>query len=150
MHKAARVWLLVISALNGVAGTVCGLLLIARPDGSLLMASALLPVIKRFPLADVFFRDMFWIGGAMILVLGIPNLLAFSALLRRHPREYQLSLTAAVLLMLWSGFEMPYMFNYAALGYFVVGTISTLASIRMLGVSRGSRGPSGRARDVLG
>jgi hypothetical protein len=136
VHKAARAWLLLISALNGVAGLVCGLLLIARPDGSLLMASALLPVIRRFPLADVFFRDMFWIGVAMILVLGIPNLIAFSAILRRHPRQYQLTLAAAVLLMLWSGFEMPFMFNYAAVGYFIIGATSAAVSIRLLGVSR--------------
>lgn len=128
MQKAARGWLLVISALNGVAGLVCGILLIARPDGSLLKASALLPVIRRFPLSDVFFRDMFWIGVAMLLVLGIPNLIAFVSLLRRHPLQYRVSLAAAVLLMLWCGFEMPFMFNYAAVGYFVVGAISAFAS----------------------
>ena len=135
MHRAARIWLLVFSALNGVAGLVCGFLLIARPDGSLLMASALLPAIKRFPLADVFFRDMFWIGVAMLLALGIPNLIAFGALFRRHGHQYQLSLAAAVLLMLWCGFEMPLMFNYAAVGYFIVGAISAALSVWLLGVS---------------
>ena len=129
MRKAARIWLLVVSALNGAAGLVCGLLLIARPDGSLLMATALLPVIKRFPLADVFFRDMFWIGVAMLLMLGIPNLIALAALLRRHALQYQLSLAAAALLMLWCAIEMPFMFNYAAVGYFLVGAISAALSV---------------------
>jgi len=136
VRRIARIWLLVVSALNGGAGIVCGFLLVARPDGSLLMASALLPVIKRFPLADVFFRDMFWIGVAMLLVLGIPNLIAFVALLRRYDRQYQLSLAAAALLMLWCGFEMPFMFNYAAVGYFSVGAISAAFSVWMLGASR--------------
>lgn len=135
MQRAARVWLLVVSALNGAAGLVCGLLLIARPDGSLLGASALLPVIKRFPLADVFFQDMFWIGVAMLLALGVPNLIAFVSLLRRTSRQYLLSLAAAVLLMLWCGFEMPFMFNYAALGYFFVGAISAACSVWLLSAS---------------
>jgi hypothetical protein len=136
VQRAARVWLLIVSALNGAAGLVCGLLLIARPDGSLLGASALLPVIRRFPLADVLFQDMFWIGVAMLLALGLPNLIALVALLRRMSHQYLLSLAAAVLLMLWCGFEMPYMFNYAALGYFFVGAISAACSVWMLGASR--------------
>jgi hypothetical protein len=136
VQRAARIWLLVVSALNGAAGLVCGLLLIARPDGSLLGASALLPVIRRFPLADVFFQDMLWIGVAMLLALGLPNLIALVALLRRMSHQYLLSLAAAVLLMLWCGFEMPYMFNYAALGYFFVGAISAACSVWMLGASR--------------
>ena len=134
MKRVGRGWLLVVSALNGAAGLVSGALLVARPDGSLLMASELLPVIKRFPLADVFFQDMFWIGVAMLLALGIPNLVAFVALLRRTSRQYLLTLVAAVLLMLWCGFEMPFMFNYAALGYFFVGAISAVLSVRLYGM----------------
>lgn len=139
MQRTARIWLLAVSALNGVAGLVCGLLLVVRPDGSLLMASALLPVIKRFPLADVFFRDMFWIGVAMILVLGLPNMAALWALARRSPRQYQLALVAAVMLMLWCGFEIPFMFNYAAVGYLIVGAVSAafaLSLSRIAGVAR--------------
>ena len=136
MHTVARVWLLVVSALNGVAGLVCGLLFIARPDGSLLAAGALLPVIRRFPLVDVFFRDMFWIGVAMLIVLGAPNLIAFAALVRRHRYQYWLSFAAAVLLMLWCGFEMPFMYNFAAVGYFLVGAASALISVWLLRLSQ--------------
>jgi len=136
MYRAARIWLLIVSGLNGVAGLLCGSLLIARPDGSLLMAAALLPVVKRFPLADVFFRDMLWIGVAMLLVLGIPNAIAFAALLRRDARQYQLSLAAAALLMLWCAVELPFMFNFAAVGYFIVGVVSAAFSVWLLGDSR--------------
>ena len=53
MQKVARAWLITISLLNGLAGLVCGPLLIARPDGRLLMATALLPVVHKLPLANV-------------------------------------------------------------------------------------------------
>jgi hypothetical protein len=124
------VWLIAVSVLNGLAGLVCGVLLIARPDGSLLMASALLPVVAKFPLANVFFRDMFWIGVAMIVALGIPNTVAAIALVRRDARQYRYALAAAILLMCWTSIEFIFMFNAAAVGYFVVGLVSALVAWR--------------------
>ena len=73
MRRLARGVLIVVSVLNGAAGLICGVLFIAGPDGHLLQAGALIPVIQGLPLASVFFRDFFWIGVIMLLVLGIPN-----------------------------------------------------------------------------
>lgn len=128
MVRGARGFLVAVSILNGLAGLVCGVLFILSPDGSLMQATALLPVIEALPLADVFFRDFIWIGIAMLLVLGVPNTLAAVALLRRHPSQYVLTSAAAVLLLLWTGFELVFMYNALALGYFAVGAISILFS----------------------
>ena len=133
VQRVARAWLIAVGVLNGLAGLVCGVLLIARPDGALLMATALLPVVNALPFANVFFRDLFWIGAAMILALGLPNTVAAVALIRRNARQYQDALASAVLLMLWSGFELIYMFNLAAVGYFIVGAVSTLCALWLLG-----------------
>lgn len=129
MRRVARVYLIVVSVLNGLAGLVCGALFIAGPDGHLMQAGALLPVIHGLPLAGVFFRDFVWIGVAMLLVLGVPNAVAAVALLRRDRRQYVATLVAAALLLLWTGFEMVFMFNGLALGYLVAGIAAAACSI---------------------
>ena len=132
MRKVARSLLIVVSILNGVAGVVCGVLFLAGPDGHLMQAGALLPIVQRLPLASVFFRDFTWIGVAMLLVLGIPNSIAAVMLLRRSESQYTATLAAGVLLVLWCGFELIFMFNALAVGYFVVGLISILSSVVLL------------------
>jgi hypothetical protein len=133
MQRAARGFLIAVSIINGAAGLICGVLFIAAPDGRFLQAAALLPVIGTLPLATVLFRDFFWIGVAMLLALGLPNLVAAVMLLRRSDGQYLASLTAGVLLVLWCGFEMVFMFNVAAVGYLIVGALSILCSFLLLG-----------------
>jgi len=132
MRRAARGLLIVVSILNGVAGLVCGVLFIAGPDGHFLQAAALLPVVQELPLASVFFQDFVWIGVAMLLVLGVPNSIAAVMLLRKSENQYLATLAAGVLLVLWCGFELIFMFNAMAVSYFVVGLISILSSIVLL------------------
>ncbi len=132
MLRLARGFLIVVSILNGLAGLVCGVLFIAGPDGSLMQAGALLPVIQELPLAGVFFQDFMWIGIAMLLVLGIPNSVVAVMLLRKSERQYLATLIAGALLILWCGFELVFMINGLAVGYFVVGLISVLFSLMLL------------------
>ncbi len=129
MHRVTRGFLIAVSVLNGVAGLVCGVLFLVSPDGSLMAFEPLLPVVRTLPLADIFFRDLMWIGIAMLLALGIPNVVASVMLLRRSEKQYIVTLAAAVLLILWCSFELIFMFNVAALGYFAVGVMSALASV---------------------
>jgi hypothetical protein len=129
VRRLARGYLIVVSLLNGFAGLVCGVLFIIRPDGGLLQAGALLPTIRTLPLANVFFQDFFWIGVAMLIVLGAPNTIAAAMLIRRSQQQYVATLVAGVLLMVWTGFELAFMYNAPALGYFVVGVLSILSSV---------------------
>lgn len=132
MRRLARGYLIAVSTLNGLSGLVCGALFIIRPDGSLLQAGALLPVIGTLPLANVFFQDFRWIGIAMLLVLGIPNTVTAAMLIRRFERQYVASLLAGLLLAMWTGFELIFMYNIPALGYFVISVVSILASAWLL------------------
>lgn len=93
---------------------------------------ALLAVVKTLPLASIFFRDFFWLGIAMLLALGIPNLIATVMLFRRSERQYVATLVTGVLLVLWCSFELIYMFNVPAVGYFLVGVVSVLSSVSLL------------------
>jgi hypothetical protein len=119
----------VVSVLNGLAALVCGALFLISPDGSLMGFEPLVSVVRTLPLSEVFFRDLRWIGIAMLLALAVPNIGAALALVKRIPAQYQTTLLAAVLLMLWCAFEIAFMFNVAAVGYFVVGLISALLSM---------------------
>jgi EamA domain-containing membrane protein RarD len=103
-----------------------------------MQAGALLPVVQRLPLASVFFRDFVWIGVAMLLVLGVPNSIAAVLLLRKSAHQYHATLVAGVLLLLWCGFELIFMFNALAVGYFIVGLISILSSVVLLSPARAS------------
>jgi EamA domain-containing membrane protein RarD len=132
MQRFARGYVLVVSVLNGLAGLVCGVLFLIAPDGRLLQAGALLPVIARLPLASVFFQDFVWIGIAMLLVLGVPNTVAVVMLIRRQQKEYVFSLAAGVLLALWTGFELAFMYNVPALGYFIVGVLEIAAGALLM------------------
>lgn len=131
MRRSARVFLILASVLNGLAGLVCGVLFVLSPDGSLMGFEPLVDVVRTLPLADVFFRDLLWIGIAMLLALGLPNAVATVMLLRRSSHQYALTLLAGVLLMLWTGFEIVFMFNIAALVYFVVGALAVLCSVML-------------------
>ena len=131
MRRSARVFLILVSVLNGFAGLVCGVLFVLSPDGSLMGFEPLVDVVRTLPLADVFFRDLWWIGIAMLLALGLPNAVATVMLLRRGSRQYALTLLAGVLLVLWTGFEIVFMFNIAALAYFVVGALEVLCSVML-------------------
>ena len=129
MQRAARGFLIVVSILNGVAGLVCGVLFIAGPDGHFLQAGALLDVVQELPLASLFFQDFVWIGVAMLLVLGLPNSVATVMLLRKKKDQYVATLFAGVLLLPWTGFELIFMINALAVGYFIIGIVSVLSSV---------------------
>jgi len=129
MLRVARAFLILVSILNGFAGLVCGVLFLVSPDGSLMGFEPLLGVVGGLPLADVFFRDLTWIGVAMLLVLGIPNTVAAVMLIRRDAGQYKATLVAGVLLVLWTGFELIFMYNVAAVGYLVVGVLAILCSV---------------------
>jgi hypothetical protein len=131
MRRLSRGFLITVSALNGAAGLICGLMLIAKPDGSLLQMGALVPVMRALPLADVFFRDFAWLGVAMLVALATPNLTALVMLVRRNANQYIATLVSAILLIAWCGFELMYMFNFAAVGYLVVAVLSLVASMML-------------------
>lgn len=139
MRRLARGFLIGVSALNGLSGLVCGALFILGPDGRLMQAGALLPIVQKLPLAHVFFRDFTWIGIAMLLVLGIPNILAAVMLLRSSALQYAITLVAGILLVLWTGFELIFMLNALAVGYFIVGVLAVACSILLWRQTGGAR-----------
>jgi len=129
VNKVARLFVVTISVINAVCALICGVLFIGWPDGSLMAAGEMLEYIAAFPLAQVFFQDFRWIGIAMLLVLGLPNILASIALLKKHAFQYQIVIIANALMMLWCAFQFVYLFNWLAVGYFSLGTLMIACAI---------------------
>ena len=119
-ERITRFFLLAVSIVNALSALVCGVLLVVAPDGSLMAAGELIPVVATLPLAQIFFQDLLWIGIAMLLVLCIPNATASILLMRRAMSQYQAAIFANALIMMWCTFQFFYMFNWLAVFYFVL------------------------------
>lgn len=53
-------------------------------------------------------------------------------LVRRIETQYVVALVAGILLVTWTGFELVFMYNVPALGYFIVGVLSILSSLFLM------------------
>lgn len=122
-RKALIGWTLFIG-IGAVAGAACMLI---DPTGRTLGMDAMLPFFQVLPFADVLFRSFTFSGIALLLVNGLPNLLAAGLLLRRQPSGVVLGGTLGITLMLWICIQF-YMFppNFMSTAYFVFGLIQAL------------------------
>jgi len=124
--------LLVISLLNGIAGLICGTLMIVRPDGSLMALQSVIPVLRQTPvLGALFFRDLLWVGIVMLLGLGIPSSFAAVLTIRKHRWMYGAQLLAGICLLLWCITELLILPNPAVVGYLVVGIVQVISAVHL-------------------
>ena len=123
--------LIAISGINALSALICGVLIIVAPDGSMMAMESLLPLIADFPLASIFFRDLLWIGVAMLLILCLPNAISTAALLGKMSAQYQLVIGANILIMLWTVFQFVYLFNGLAVAYFLLGAAMVIIAARL-------------------
>lgn len=147
MLRFCRMLLMVICIVNGVSALICGPLMFLAPDGSLMGMQALIGEMQAFPLADVFFQDLFWSGIALLMVNGIPNLITTVLLFKKHPFAYRAGIICGVLLVLWSVFECIYIPNPLSIGYLVVGIIQTSAAVYLVSQERKGRPGSHEMRN---
>ena len=96
-RRALVFWTLFIG-IGAVAGAA-GMLL--DPTGRAMGMDAMLPYFQKLPLAPVLFQDFTFSGIALLLVNGVPNLIAAGLLLRRKPSGVILGVILGVTLMLW-------------------------------------------------
>jgi len=142
MKQSGRIVLLVISLLNGIAGLVCGVLMIVRPDGSLMAMQSVIPVLRRTPfLGALFFRDLLWVGIVMLLALGIPSSFAAVMTLRKHCWMYRSQLFAGICLLLWCITELFIIPNPVVVGYLVVGIVQVVLAISLRAPAERDRSP---------
>jgi len=105
-----------------------GILLIIDSTGSILQMDGLLKYFEVLPFSDVLFKDYTFSGFALIIVNGIPNIVAFIMLLLKQKTGIILGLICGVLLQLWILIQfIIFPFNILSTSYFIFGVILFLA-----------------------
>ena len=134
VSKPARLFLLITLLFNGLSGLICGALFMIAPDGSLMGAGdgGLLAIVQNFPLSDLFFRDLFWTGLALFLIVGVPSTIAAIALLRKADPQYMFAFVAARLLVVFCFIEILFMPNLLVIFFLLIGIIQTVIAIRVV------------------
>ena len=131
LDRLARGFALFVNWFDGVCAVVCGGLMmvlgLTGPDNAFMPLS----VYDSFPLHDVFFTSHFWPGLALVLVNGVPNLVALALRFRgKRAASYAAGMAAGGLLVAWTLVETAFMPNPVTVVYLVIGALQLAASWR--------------------
>ena len=98
--------------------------MLTDPTGKSLQMDAILPYFQKMPFADVLFKDYIFSGIALLLVNGLPNLLAAGLMIVGKKLGVLLGGIFGVTLMLWICIQF-YMFplNFMSTAYFLFGAV---------------------------
>ena len=120
---------------NGICAPLCGLwmMLSALFDLPLSWNDWMpLSIYDPFPFHDLFFTSHFWPGLALLLVNGVPNIIAL--VVRRHGDMGAWANWCAVagaLLIAWTVTELIIIPNGLSVFYFVLGVLQLVAALRL-------------------
>ena len=120
---------------NGICAPVCGvwMMLSALFDLPLSWNDWMpLSVYDPFPFHDLFFTSHFWPGLTLLLVNGVPNIVALIVRRKSLAAWHRACLVAGVLLLCWTITEMLIIPNGLSMFYFVLGVLQTIAAIVMM------------------
>ena len=120
---------------NGICAPVCGvwMMLSALFDLPLSWNDWMpLSIYDPFPFHDVFFTSHFWPGLALLLVNGVPNIVALIVHRTSPEAWHRACLVAGILLLCWTITEMLIIPNGISMFYFVLGVMQTVAAIVMM------------------
>ena len=120
---------------NGIAAAVCGIWMMLSALFSLPLSWndwMPLSIYDPFPLHDVFFTSHFWPGLALLLVNGVPNIVALIVRRRNEMAGWVNWCTiAGALLVIWTVTELLIIPNGMSVFYFVLGVLQLAAALRL-------------------
>ena len=132
----ARRFSLFMNWLNGICAPICGLwmMLSALFDLPLSWNDWMpLSIYDSFPFHDVFFTSHFWPGLALLLVNGVPNVIAIIFKYRDDVRAWVYwCVVAGVLLIIWTVIELILIPNGISVFYFVLDVLQLFFALRLL------------------
>ena len=104
--------------------------MLTDPTGKSLQMDAILPYFQKMPFADVLFRDYIFSGIALLLVNGLPNLLAAGLMIVGKKLGVLLGGIFGVTLMLWICIQF-WLFpaNPLSISYFVFGFLQAITGM---------------------
>ncbi len=110
-----RVFLLILLVFVGVTATVSGLMLMIRPDGSLMQMPA--DILLTSP-----FRNFLIPGIVLFAFVGLVNGMAAWLLIRRHPAQYDWAMVAGVMIGGWIVVQIIMIQSFSWLQFIYLGT----------------------------
>ena len=98
-RKSYTIWrrvLLGLCIFVGIGALAGGGLAVIVPDGSLMSAQELIPVVQKAPLVGPYIDSLLIPGLALLLLVCLPQAVAAILLLRRHPAQYRAGIICGV------------------------------------------------------
>ena len=114
----------------GIGAVVGATGMLVAPDGSAIGMKEALSYFQVLPFAGVLFQDYVFPGIALLVINGIPNLIAAFLLLRNKKMGGYLGCSLGVVLMLWIMIQFViFPFNLTSTTYFFFGLLQFLCGI---------------------
>lgn len=123
-YETLRKWLLFWSAFIGLGAYWGAAMMFIDPTGAMWGMEPLLPMLRRLPFSDFFFRDFIWSGVVLLCVNGLTNTVAFALLLKRHRLASPACIGCGAVLVVWIVAEF-FIFGFNPLSdiYLVFGLV---------------------------
>jgi len=107
--RSIRLWrriLLGLCIFAGIGALGGGVLAVVAPDGSLLKAQELIPVLQAIPIIGQYLDSLLIPGCALLLFVFLPQILASALLRRKHPRQYFVASIGGALVVIVTTVEL--------------------------------------------
>lgn len=132
MGKLARGFALFMNWFDGICAPVCGLWMMASALFVLPLSwNDWMPpsILDPMPLPAFMKEDLFWAGLALLLVNGLPNVVALVLRFKGNmSASYAWGIVAGILLILWTVFELTFIPNGLSAFYLMLGVLQLAAS----------------------
>ena len=129
-----RLFLKILTLFIAVGAVGGAVMMWVDPTGLSWGGEPMLDLLRaKMPWPDFFFKNFIPSGFALLVVNGLPQLLAALMLFKKHPWAYWACLACGIILMLWIALEW-YVWGFVALSniYFVLGLIESIAAWIMI------------------
>lgn len=128
--KPTRIALLFWTLFIGIGALWGSIAMFISPDGSILKMENMLPYFRVLPLAKYLYQDYIFPGIALLLINGIPNLVASYLIIRKNKKGIILGGILGVVLMLWITIQFViFPSNILSQSFFIFGLIQAVTGL---------------------
>ena len=126
-YQVARKILIFWTLFIGIGAVAGACVMLFDPSGRAMGMDAMLPYFQVLPFAELVFQDFRFSGAALLLVNGLPNLIAAALLFCKRKAGSVCGCIFGVTLMLWICIQF-YIFppNFMSTAYFIFGLCQAL------------------------
>lgn len=137
LGRLSRAFALFMNWFDGICASVCGVWMMASAFFTLPLSwNDWMPasILDPLPIPDFMKQDLFWAGLALLLVNGVPNVIALVFRFRgKLAVSYRWGITAGILLIFWTMFELVFIPNGLSAFYLLLGVLQLVSSSHAAG-----------------